>query len=290
MRALVIGGTGFIGEYLCRELISRGVEVVTVCLPGLLPEEKIRGVSYEEMNLNTDFLKLTAIIPTVDTLILAIQPDAIRLKNIISLTANCESLKKIVYLSTVLVYPDSEDIQAESAISEPETDYEKEKFNEEMLLREFATGREWRLAICRLGNVYGDVKNKGVVNNILLALFDGRPFILNGNGENWRDYIYVGDVARQLAGLIAWGQAEGIGIYNICTGVGYTLNQVIGRIEEISGRRVEITPGERNSRQKSVVGDNQKLAKILNFEPSLGLTEGLEATYNNYLKHYKLME
>lgn len=290
MRALVIGGTGFIGEYLCRELVSRGDEVVTVSLPGLPADEKITGVSYEEMNLNTDFLKLANILPAADTLILAIQPDADRLKNIISALATSESLKKIVYLSTILVYPDSENKQTELIIPEPKTDYEKEKFKEETMLRELVVGGGWQLAICRLGNVYGDVKNKGVVNNILTALFTDRPFLLNGDGENQRDYIYVGDVARQLAELSVYRLVEGVEIFNVCTGTGYTINQVIGRIEEISGRKLKRAAGEWQDKQKSVVGDNQKLVKILNFEPGFGLTEGLATTYNNYRKHYKLME
>lgn len=290
MNALVIGGTGFIGEYLCRELIKQGVKVTTVSLPDLIEEEKIVAVRYEWIDLNTDFLGLKKIMSEVDTVILAIQPDIVRMKNIISVIANFGNIKKISYLSTLLVYKDSLSIQNEDAEPDPETDYEKKKYQEEEILTEFAKKNAKQLCITRLGNVYGDVKNKGVVNNILLSLFEDKNFLINGRGGCLRDYIYVEDAGRILANLIVHKATASKEIYNVCTGVGYTINQLVQYIEEITGYKVKAVNGDDELQQKSVVGDNQKIAKIMNLESIYRLTEGLVKTYNNYLKHYKFKE
>lgn len=290
MNALVIGGTGFIGEYLCRELIKQGVQVTTVSLPGLAEEEKIASVRYEEIDLNTNFLGLKKIMSEVDMVILVIQPDIMRIKNIISVIANFNNVKKIVYLSTLLVYKDSLGIQNEDSKSDPRTDYEKKKYQEEEILTEFAQNNDKQLCVARLGNVYGDVKNKGVINNILLSLFEDKDFLINGSGGRLRDYIYVEEVGKILANLIVYEPTASKEVYNVCTGVGHTINQLVQYIEEITGHKVKVVNGEDEPQQKSVVGDNQKIVKILNFDLKNSLTEGLVITYNNYLKYYKFKE
>src|SRR3989339_1612492 len=100
MHTLVIGGTGFIGEYLCQELISEGEsEIIAVSKPGFKKEEQTIRVRYEEIDLNTDFLALKKIMTEVNRIIWAIQPDIRRMKNILSVIQEFANLKKIVYLS-----------------------------------------------------------------------------------------------------------------------------------------------------------------------------------------------
>jgi len=285
MNTLVIGGSGFIGEYLCRALVQDGV--IAAVRPGMDEKEKIAGVRYGEIDLDKNYLELKKIMNEVDKIVWAIQPDIWRMQNILSVIKDFGNIKKIVYLSTLLVYPDSIRKQNEEAVPEPKTDYEKAKFGEEKVLEEFVKSKNCHLCIARLGNVYGDVKNKGVLNQLMLSLLNDTPFNLSGNGKNVRDYIFVEDAANLLAGLVKIDNASQIEKFNVCVGNGHSIYDLIGLLEDIACKKIKILSIDKIDKSKSVLGDNQKVAEVLNWAPNYGLTEGLKKTYNNYSKYYK---
>ncbi len=285
MNTLVIGGTGFIGEYLCRALVQDGV--IVVARPGMGEKEKIVGVLYEEIDLDKNFLELKKILNEVEKIVWAIQPDIERMQNILSVIEEFGNIKKIVYLSTLLVYPDSVHGQNEDVVTEPKTDYEKAKFEEEKILEEFVNNKNCHLCIARLGNVYGDVKNRGVINQLMLSLLNDTPFNLSGDGKNVRDYIFVEDAAGLLAGLVRIDNASQIEKFNVCVGNGYSISGLIGLLEDIASKKIKILSIDKIDKSKSVLGDNQKVAELLNWSPNYSLTEGLKKTYNNYSKYYK---
>lgn len=285
MNTLVIGGSGFIGEYLCRALVQDGV--ISVTRPGMSEKEKIAGVRYEEIDLDKNFLDLKKIMNDVDKIVWAVQSDVKRMRNVLSVIKEFDNVKKIVYLSTLLVYSDSFSKQNEEAIPEPKTDYEKTKFEEEKKLEEFVKNKNCQLCIARLGNVYGDVKNKGVINQLMLSLLNNTPFKLSGDGKNARDYIFVEDAASLLAGLVKTDDASQIEKFNVSTSIGHSILDLIGLLEDVARKKIKILIEDRIDKSKSVLGDNQKVVEILNLAPNFSLTEGLKKTYNNYSKHYK---
>lgn len=285
MNTIVIGGSGFIGEYLCRALVQDGV--ISVIRPGMSEKEKIAGVRYEEIDLDKNFLDLKKIMNDADKIVWAVQPDIDRMKNILSVIKDFGNVKKIVYLSTLLVYSDSISKQNEGVVPEPETDYEKAKFEEEKILEEFVKNKNCQLCVARLGNVYGDVKNKGVINQLMLSLSNDAPFKLIGDGKNTRDYIFVEDAVSLLAGLLKTDDVSQIEKFNVSTGIGHSILDLIGLLEDIARKKIKILIEDRIDKSKSVLGDNQKVVEKLNLTPNFSLTEGLKKTYNNYSKHYK---
>jgi UDP-glucose 4-epimerase len=283
MSTLVIGGTGFIGEYLCRELVQRKEKVIVVSRPGFAESEKIAGVQYKVIDLDVNPLDLKKIIGAVDRVVLALQPDVVRMKKLISIFSSADSIKKIVYLSTLLVYPDSVLKQNEDTEPAPWTEYEKNKYAEEKLLGDWAREKNYQLCIARLGNVYGDIKNKGVINGIILALLNNTLFEVDGDGKNLRDYIFVEDVANILSDLIINSSPEFARIFNVCTGHGSSVIDVIDDLEKITDKKVTKSFKTIAFKLKNVIGDNQKVFNLTNKAP-LSLTEGLKKAYNNYLK------
>lgn len=282
MSTLVIGGTGFIGEYLCRELVQRGEKVIAVSRPGSAETDQIVGVQYESIDLDANPLELKKLIGAVDKVVLALQPDVARMKKIISIFST-GNIKKVIYLSTLLVYPDSVLKQNEDTKPDPWTEYEKNKCEEEKLLEDLAKEKSYQLCIVRFGNVYGDVKNRGVINGIILALLNNVRFEVDGDGKNFRDYIFVEDVAKMLSDLVMNDSSEYAGIFNICTGLGNSVVDVIADLEEMANKKVSKSFKAVTFKLKNVIGDNQKILNITNKAP-LSLTEGLKKAYNNYLK------
>jgi UDP-glucose 4-epimerase len=140
------------------------------------------------------------------------------------------------------------------------------------------------LAACalRFSNAYGpySLHKKSVVAAWLRAAFDGRPLVVNGDGRQTRDYIYVEDLARALCAALDAPLAAVAGeVFHAGTGVETSLNTLAETISRVSGRTPEIVFGparigdiERN------VGRVDKAERVLGFRASVTLEDGLGRT------------
>jgi UDP-glucose 4-epimerase len=100
---------------------------------------------------------------------------------------------------------------------------------------------------------------------------------INGTGEQTRDYVYVGDVAR--ANLLALESEVPSGAYNIGTGIETTVNRLYEILLEASGRELppEHGPAKPGEQLRSSV-DPSKAAKYLEWKPEVDLASGLTMT------------
>jgi nucleoside-diphosphate-sugar epimerase len=163
-RVLVIGGSGFIGDYLIKNLSKENLRIISL-YNNTSPSEKIPGVKY----LKTDARNRDQLIPLLentDYLVILSRPDKKIIKNIIDSGAVFE---KILYASTILIYPNSKIEQDEKTKPFFANQYEKEKIAEEKKLINFSKKSGNKLLISRLTNVYGDVKNRALIHWILSA-------------------------------------------------------------------------------------------------------------------------
>lgn len=283
---LIIGGTGFIGSYLTKRLSMHAAYTVSVIHSSPLTDiGKEHGVAYYRMNLLRPH-QIPPELSSVDVMVIGTQPNETVMKNIIALAHASASLRKILYLSTYLVYPSAPSPQTESVIPAPSSPYEKGKMMEENVLSDFSRTHGCTICIARLGNVYGDVKNKGIVAHLVTALLrnDPRaPVIINGSGEQKRDYIFVEDVVHFLSRLISHDHEFG-DIFNICNGIGYTIKDLLSLLELLSGRNIHVHHGPPLPEKQSVIGDNHKLLHTIGDIPRLTIAQGLRKTLINY--HY----
>jgi UDP-glucose 4-epimerase len=137
-------------------------------------------------------------------------------------------------------------------------------------------------AALRYANVYGPRQDPhgeaGVVAIFCGNLAEDRPSRINGSGEQTRDYVYVGDVAR--ANVLALENEVPNGAYNVGTGVETSVNELYWLLHEISGKDL---PAERGAAQpgeqlRSSV-DPALANQLLGWRPGVGLAVGLEQTY-----------
>ena len=258
-RILVIGGSGFIGEQLVKALRTEGKNVVAPRIT--------------ELDIASEQSKLGELFQKHDTLIILTQPTEKGIKNIRSALALSE-IDQVLYASTALVYGSSTKPQGEGAPVSPASDYARQKYAEEQLLRESGVP----LTIMRFGNVYGGLKNRGIVQKAIETLYAQKPLETSGE-DQIRDFIHVDDIVKAVCALVDLPPANRV--VNIMTGKGTKIGDVFNMIEHLTGKhftKLKSPEGE----QVNVVGNIQTLQKLTGFTPQISLKEGLQKTIDIY--------
>ncbi len=136
----------------------------------------------------------------------------------------------------------------------------------------------------RYSNVYGPRQDPHGEAGVV-AIFCGRMLAhqactIYGDGEQTRDYIYVGDVARaNLAAL----EKRASGAFNIGTGVETSVNQLFQLLAEIAGApQLPIRAAQRPGEQRRSVISPARAAAELNWQPQVPLKEGLKLTFESF--------
>ena len=133
----------------------------------------------------------------------------------------------------------------------------------------------------RLANVYGPRQDPageaGVIAIFTSRLLSGSACVVNGDGEQTRDYVYVGDVADAVARAVASPEAKGIA--NIGTGVETSVNELYRRLARLTDvrRPAEHGPAKPGEQRRSVL-DTTRARSLLGWSATTPLDEGLTQT------------
>lgn len=136
-------------------------------------------------------------------------------------------------------------------------------------------------AVClRYANVYGPRQNPegeaGVVAIFADRFLHGGQPVINGDGTQTRDYVFVADVVR--ANMLV-SQLTGFQVFNVGTGRESDVNQLFRVLRSASGSSAPERHGEaKKGEQKRSVLDNARLSKATGWRPAVTLEEGLERT------------
>lgn len=263
---LLFGGRGFVGAHLAPLLREGGgSEVVIVDRDTALTPEHL----------------------AVDSVVVMTQPGVPVKDILLPALASGKVPARIIYLSSLLVYPDAVLPQDETTAPVPLTLYEKGKYEEERLFSEVARKRGISLAIVRLGNLYGDVQNRGVVHELFISVLTGKPFTGFGDFQNIkRDYLFIEDAVAFLRQVILTPPTARKDILNLCSGTGSTLAQVMKTVESLTGMRITVLTKPPKDEKRSVIGNPAKFSSLSGLRPQLMLADGLRKTYENYRKLY----
>ncbi|MBQ7317420.1 MAG: NAD-dependent epimerase/dehydratase family protein, partial [Phascolarctobacterium sp.] len=142
--------------------------------------------------------------------------------------------------------------------------------------------------VLRFANVYGERQGAGgeggVVSIFCKLLAAGQGVTVFGNGEQTRDFVYAGDIAAALARTV---NLTGYNTINVSTRKETSVNQLLAAFEKAVGRKFEVTyaPAREGDIFRSVLDNANCIAK-LNYCPKMELAEGVERTYQDYLKAY----
>ena len=146
-------------------------------------------------------------------------------------------------------------------------------------------------AVClRYANVYGPRQNPegeaGVVAIFATKMLKGEQPVINGDGKQTRDYVFVGDVVR--ANVLALN-AQSSAIFNVGTGIESDVNQLFTVLRTLTGSSCAEKHGEakKGEQQRSVL-DYGKLGRELGWSPTVTLTDGIRMTvefFRNQVAH-----
>ena len=136
------------------------------------------------------------------------------------------------------------------------------------------------LKVLRPANIYGPRQDphgeSGVIAIFTRRMLRGDQVTINGDGEHTRDYVYVGDIVE--AHETAMNHGESL-VANIGTGVGTSVNDIFLHLQRVTGYSEPAIYGPpRPGDVRHIALDPSRARRVLNWEPKVGLLEGLKMT------------
>lgn len=302
MRILILGGTGFIGQGLTERLLERG-HTISLVVHKRLPEKlaKIKAKNRTKADddgkfkiFNGDILDKNILVEAfkrqdvVVNLVGQICKDKnmfydLNIFGALNVLELCieNKVKNMILISSCLVYGESgETPSKEVDPPNPKTNYSLTKLMAEKIYTYFAKKHGFNLSILRLSNVYGPNKRSGTIYNFIETLKNGKDLIINGDGRQKRDFIYIDDVVDGVV-MDVENMPKGIEVFNISTSKRTDLLQLVSIIEKELKKKAKLKFAEVNSYdERCVWADYTKAEKAFNFYPKINLKEGLKRTIN----------
>lgn len=197
-------------------------------------------------------------------------------------------VRRLVLASTSAAYGNSPFVsKRETDPTDPLSPYAAAKLAAEQYCRAFTTGQGIETVILRYFNVFGPRQDpaseySAVIPRFVSMILAGQPPIIYGDGQQSRDFVYVGDIARANCLAAASPTAAG-GLFNVGRGASTTLLQLLDTLAEILQR--PITPVHQPPRVGDVrdsLADINQIRQRLGFEPTVSVRQGLQTSIEYY--------
>ena len=298
MRVLLLGGAGFIGSHLAKALSLREEHVVSVLEPVSAPVDRIQHLPvhlYRGSLSDTELLEtilvqesIQAVIHLVSTLVPGcgfadfekefeqVVAPSIRLMELCS-----KHHVKLVYFSSGgTVYGERSTFEpfTEKDTLAPISHYGWSKQMMEESIRYMHRTQGLRYLILRPSNAYGPGQNlhgrQGLIAVALGKALRKEAVSVWGDGIAVRDYIYIDDLVQATLSLLG-KEAAFDKTFNVGSGVGYSVNDILRILKEVSGLEVSINylPA-RQEDVSHVVLAIDRIREMIDFQP-IGIQEGI---------------
>lgn len=302
MKIVVTGGAGFIGSHVVDATIAAGHQVLVVdnlstgrrenvhpkarlvemdigdpALLDLFREERPEVVNHHAANPSVSLSVREPAFDATQNVLGTIQ---------VLEAARQTGVRKFIYISSGgAMYGNPEYLPMdEGHPASPISPYALSKVTGERYVRLF--GEEYGLSwtSLRYANVYGPRQDPygeaGVIAIFCQRLLDGVAPEIHWDGDQSRDFVYVGDCAR--ANLLALEGGDGQA-YNIGTGIGTSINDLFRTLAEVTGKDLVPRRGPRRPGDvRHSYLDCSKVERELGWQARIGLQEGLERTWQHF--------
>lgn len=290
MSVLVTGGAGFIGSHIVDTLIARGEQVVVLDdlsggsrdnLPPGVPIVEIDVAGPESARMIADLHPRAVIHAAAQVSVAHSMSDPARDRdvNVVGTANVLEGAKgagcqRVIFISTGGAIYGETSGASETAMPHPQSYYSAHKYLAERYFE--LSGLSYGIA--RLANVYGPRQRSdlegGVVSIFSERLRAGEPIVIQGSGEQYRDFVYVADV---VSAVLAMLDSQLDGTWNVATGSRTTILELLAALE------ARITPATAIRHEASRPGDlfasrliNDQIRQDLGWQPCFDLAAGLD--------------
>ena len=307
MNILVTGGAGFIGSNIVDAYLEAGHTVVIVDdlstgkIENVNPKAKFHNIDLRDPAVETVFkeMKIDVInhhAAQMDVRKSVADPKFDASVNILGMLNVFElgvkyGVKKVIFSSTGgAIYGEQDYFPAdEQHPLRPLSPYGVTKLATEKYLFFYKAVYGLQHVILRYANIYGPRQNPhgeaGVIAIFADKMLRGEQPVINGDGKQTRDYVYVSDVVRANVLALAHSSSD---IFNIGTGIENDVNTLFRIIKKFSGVACEEKHGQAKiGEQLRSVIDHSKAKRILGWEPTIMLDEGLRRTVEFFREKLK---
>ncbi|VVC05652.1 ADP-L-glycero-D-manno-heptose-6-epimerase [uncultured archaeon] len=304
MNFIVTGGAGFIGSHIADHLIEQNHSVTVIDNFHATKLENLSRFTNKIEILDMDILdyeKLRNVVKNADGVfheaaLTLVQESFTKQKEYhdVNVTGTENILKlakefgfKVVYASSSSVYGNTKKVPIkEDAERKPLNPYGNTKLEDEYLAEKYS-----KLGVPIIGlryfNVYGPRQNiayAGVITKFLENIANRKTPIINGDGLQIRDFVYVGDVAK--ANLIAMESKVNFAFVNIGTGIALSINDLANIIIKASGLAIKPVHGPPlEGDVRTSQADVSLAKKLLNWKAETKLEDWLNETVQQIMKN-----
>jgi UDP-glucose 4-epimerase len=309
MRIAVTGGAGFIGSHIVDAFLAEGHDVLVVdslWSHGGGRRENVPDVaSFVHMDIRDEGLagvfdkfkpevvchhaaQHSVAIGTRDPQLDA-NVNVIGMLNVLEAAVKCGA-RKVTFASSAATYGDIDKMPVdETSPQRPISPYGITKMVTEHYLRFFKLQHGLDYTALRYGNVYGprqDPNGEAGVIAIFIGKFLSKQGVrIDWDGEQTRDYVYVGDVVRANVAALTKGSGE---IFVIGTGKKTSVNQIYTALVEVTNFKAPITRAERRPGDaREVYFNPAKAGRDLGWKAEVSLLEGMRKTVEYFREREK---
>ncbi len=305
-KALVTGGAGFIGSHLADALVESGVEVVVVdnlatghrdnldriadritFLEGDIRDRNLMDRAAEGCEVVFHQAAVVSVPQTVADPVTSAEVNELGTLAVLE-AARAKKARRVVLASSSAVYGDDPEMpKRESQRPKPLSPYAVQKLAGEYYAGLYAGLYGLETVCLRYFNVFGPRQDpsspySGVISIFMAKSAAGEAPSIHGNGEQYRDFVYVADVvAANLLSAVREGAAGGV--FNVGTGRSITINRLWETVRDLSG--ISLAPAHGPPRAGDIVASVSSIdhaRQVLGFSPRFTFEEGLRKTHNWY--------
>ena len=301
-KIIVTGGAGFIGSHIADRYIREGHEVIVIDDLSTGREENVNPgarfyhVDIRDKEIEAIFRKERPEIVNHHAAQMDVRRSTenpvfdaeVNILGTINLLENSvkNGLKRFIFASSGgAIYGEQKDFPAgEEHPNFPLSPYGVSKLAGEKYLHYYRENFGLKYTSLRYSNVYGPRQNPegeaGVVAIFIGRIIKNKEPVINGDGEQTRDYVYVDDVVH--ANIRATIR-DSDGFLNIGTGIETSVNTLLKKLIEVTGTGIKGMhgPPKKGEQRRSVI-DCGRAKSLLGWEPEISLEKGLSKTVDYF--------
>ncbi len=299
-KILIVGGTGFIGNALAREVVKNGNKVFSLSIKKKKLKKKISRVKYLKGDIkNLSELKKVLKNLTFDHVVNCggyvehknrkeVQDSHYRgTKNLYKLFHN-KNLKSFIQIGSSSEYGDAKIPHSEETKCKPKGIYGNFKYKATKFLLEKYNKNKFPVTILRFYQLYGPYQDfNRFIPQLIKSSIEKKKFITS-EGKQYRDFLFIDDAVNAMIKTMIKSNSKGQ-IINIGYGKGIQLKKIMNKVKKMNNffnpdyGRIKMRPDEKLTVYPKIT----KSLKILNWKPKVSIYKGLEMTNKFFLKELK---